>query len=141
VKAVIDDAEGAAGKGGVAGALVFGGDFEHPHPGAVLARRQRRASGGIAGPNDDDVELFAPACFHGLILREASFSRSRITWHRKPSGLPNMPPLFATRICQHPSCSRPKTASSTPSPPQFADLICHGAASSSIMPSGPAPAV
>ncbi len=67
--AVIDDAERAAGEGRVAGARLFGGDFQHQHAGAVLMRRQGGAGRGIAGPDDDDVELFAPDGFHGSILR------------------------------------------------------------------------
>ncbi len=63
--ALIDDAEGAAGEGGVAGALIFGSDFEHQHAGAPVTRRQRGASRGVAGADDDHVELFAPHSFHG----------------------------------------------------------------------------
>jgi hypothetical protein len=66
--AVIDDAERAAGEGRVAGARLFGGDLQHQHPRPVLARRQGGAGRGIAGPDDDDVELFAPGYFHGSIL-------------------------------------------------------------------------
>ncbi len=56
--AVVDDAKGAAGKGGVAAALILGGDFEHQHRGPVLARRQRRAAGGVAGPDHDHIPNF-----------------------------------------------------------------------------------
>src|SRR5271165_1065262 len=138
--AVIDDAKRAAGEGGVAAARLLGGDLQHQHPGAVLLRRQCGASRGIARPDDDDVELFAPEGFHGLILSEAGFSRSRITWRTKPSGSPNTPPRFATRICPARSWSRPKIASSILSRRRSAARPCRGAASSSTMPSAPGPA-
>ena len=70
---MVDDAERAAGKGRIAAARLFGGDFEHQYARPLLARRQCGAGRGIAGPDDDDVELFAPDRFHGLILRETSF--------------------------------------------------------------------
>ncbi len=66
--AVIDDAERAAGKRGVSAARLLGGDLQHQHAGTVLARRQGGAGRGIAGADDDDVELFAPGYFHGSIL-------------------------------------------------------------------------
>ena len=63
---MVDDSEGAAGEGGVAGALIFGGDFQHQHPGAMLMRRQGGAGRRIAGPDDDHVDGVASDCFHGL---------------------------------------------------------------------------
>jgi hypothetical protein len=68
--AVIDDAERAAGEGGVAGACLLGRDFEHQHPGAVFVRRQGGAGRGVAGADDDDVDGFAPVDSgrHGSIL-------------------------------------------------------------------------
>jgi hypothetical protein len=74
VKAVIDDAKRAAGKSRVAAPRLFRGDFQHQHAGAVLARRQCSAGRGIAGADDDDVAVFAPDAFHGLILARPSFS-------------------------------------------------------------------
>ena len=57
VEAVIDDAQGAAGKGRVAAAPVLRRDFEHQHRGAVLPRRQRGAGRRVAGADDDHVML------------------------------------------------------------------------------------
>ena len=59
LRPVIDDAKGAAGKGGVAGALLLGRDFEHQYPRAVLARRQGGAGRGVPGPDDDHVIVAA----------------------------------------------------------------------------------
>ena len=57
VETVIDDPEGAAGKGGIAAAPMLRRDFQLQHRGAVFRRRQRGAGRGIAGADDDDVML------------------------------------------------------------------------------------
>jgi hypothetical protein len=47
---------------------LFRGDFQHQYPRRVLACRQRGASRGIAGPDDDHVEVSPTNAFHGLVL-------------------------------------------------------------------------
>ena len=57
VDAVIDKAQRARGITAVAAALVKRRGFEHQNPSPLPARRQRRAHAGIAGPDNDDIEL------------------------------------------------------------------------------------
>jgi hypothetical protein len=57
VEAVIDDAERAARKGGIAAPPVLGRNFELQYRGAVFLGRQRGAGRRIAGADDDDVML------------------------------------------------------------------------------------
>ena len=58
VDAVIDDAHGARGEAAVAAGFFVGRGFEHEHGGALLARGERGAIGGVAAADDDDVVLF-----------------------------------------------------------------------------------
>ena len=97
--AVVDDAKGAAGKGGVAAALVLGGDFEHQHRGTVLARRQRGAGRRIAGPDDDHIEHPAVKDFvgvdgHGPLLPPVLCAR-RASHPRRVGRQPGRKPLAA----------------------------------------------
>ena len=55
VRAVMHHAEGAAGEGGVAAALVLRRALQHQHAGAVLARGERRAHAGAAAADHDHV--------------------------------------------------------------------------------------
>ena len=57
VDAVIDEAQHSAGIGRVAAALVLGRSLQHQDLRAVIVRGKRRAGGGIAGPDDDDIEF------------------------------------------------------------------------------------
>ena len=57
VDAVIDKAQRARGIAAVAAALVEGCGFEDEDAGPLPAGRQCRAHAGIAGPDDDDIEL------------------------------------------------------------------------------------
>ena len=53
------EAEGAAGEMRIAAALFKRRGFEHEHARAVLVRRDRRAQGGIAGPDHEDIGRLA----------------------------------------------------------------------------------
>ncbi len=57
VNALIDEAERAAGEGGVAGTRAFGRGLEHHHRGAALPGGERRIHRGIARADDDDVDV------------------------------------------------------------------------------------
>ncbi len=57
VDAVVDHAHRAGGEAAVAAGLVLRRRLQHAHRGALLARRQRGAEGGVAGADDDDIDF------------------------------------------------------------------------------------